>query len=198
MPYPAFLGYTKGEIADLKSVVKEIGDVDLSGDFNLSIFYVIVILDYLTSLDEEILKKNKYYDQLENIVVTRPLDMERAPYCEITVKLGKEPISEILEAITDVLFVPFRIGCDFFAAASSSNRPLEIIHPSIGTICNQNKLMRSEDDFDNLFAEFQDGAPVDKILEAHSASRKLIVDSGLKITQILAMRIFISRYVYKN
>ena len=198
MPYPAFLGYTKGEIADLKSVVKEIGDVDLSGDFNLSIFYVIVILDYLTSLDEEILKKNKYYDQLENIVVTRPLDMERAPYCEITVKLGKEPISEILEAITDVLFVPFRIGCDFFAAASSPNRPLEIIHPSIGTICNQNKLMRSEDDFDNLFAEFQDGAPVDKILEAHSASRKLIVDSGLKITQILAMRIFISRYVYKN
>ena len=198
MPYPAFLGYTKGEIADLKSVVKEIGDVDLSGDFNLSIFYVIVILDYLTSLDEEILKKNKYYDQLENIVVTRPLDMERAPYCEITIKLGKEPISEILEAITDVLFVPFRIGCDFFAAASSPNRPLEIIHPSIGTICNQNKLMRSEDDFDNLFAEFQDGAPVDKILEAHSASRKLIVDSGLKITQILAMRIFISRYVYKN
>lgn len=149
-------------------------------------------------MDEEILSKNKYYEQLENIVVTRPLDMERAPYCEITVKLGKEPISEILEAITDVLFVPFRIGCDFFAAASSPNRPLEIIHPSIGTICNKNRLMRSEEDFENLFDEFQDGAPVDKILEAHSASRKLIVDSGLKITQILAMRIFISRYVYKN
>ena len=198
MPYPAFLGYTKGEIADLKSVVKEIGDVDLSGDFSPSISYIIVISDYLTSLDEEILQKSKYYDQLENIVVTRPLDMERAPYCEITVKLGKEPISEILEAITDVLFVPFRIGLDFFAAASSPNRPLEIIHPSIGTICNQNKLMRSEEDFEKLFAEFHDGAPVDKILEAHSASRKLIVDSGLKITQILAMRIFLSRYVYKN
>ena len=155
-------------------------------------------LDYLTTLDEEILRKNKYYDQLENVVVTRPLDIERAPYVEITIKLGKEPISEILEAITDVLFVPFRIGCDFFAAASSPNRPLEIIHPSIGTICNKNRLMRSEEDFQKLFEEFQDGAPVDKILEAHSASRKLIVDSGLRITQILAMRLFISRYVYKN
>ena len=47
MPYPAFMGYTKGEIADLKSVVKEIGDVDLSGDFNISIFYVILCSIFL-------------------------------------------------------------------------------------------------------------------------------------------------------
>ena len=31
MPYPEYLGYTKGEIDDLKSVVKDVGDVDLSG-----------------------------------------------------------------------------------------------------------------------------------------------------------------------
>ena len=46
MPYPEYLGYTKGEIDDLKSVVKEVGDVELSGIFifkNLSsIFFKII------------------------------------------------------------------------------------------------------------------------------------------------------------
>lgn len=31
MPYPEFTGFTKGEISDLKAVVKEYGDVDYSG-----------------------------------------------------------------------------------------------------------------------------------------------------------------------
>ena len=31
MPYPEFSGFTKDEISDLKSVVKEFGDVDFSG-----------------------------------------------------------------------------------------------------------------------------------------------------------------------
>ena len=31
MPYPEFTGFTKDEISDLKAVVKEFGDVDISG-----------------------------------------------------------------------------------------------------------------------------------------------------------------------
>ena len=156
-----------------------------------------MFLDYLTSLDEEILSKNKYFEQMEDTVITRPLDMAKAPYCEITIKLGKAPISEILENLTDVIFVPYRIGVDFYAAASSPNRVLEIIHPSIGTICNNQRLMTRQDDFDKLLDEFEGGVPVEKMLQAHSASRQLIIDSGLRITQILAMRIYISRYLYK-
>ena len=38
MPYPEYLGYTKGEIDDLKSVVKEVGDVELSGWYFYGIF----------------------------------------------------------------------------------------------------------------------------------------------------------------
>ena len=153
--------------------------------------------DYLTSLDEEILSKNKYFEQMENTVITRPLDMAKAPYCEITIKLGQAPIAEILENITDMLFIPFRLGLDFFAAASSPNRPLEIIHPSIGTICNKQRLMTKQEDFDKLLEEFEGGVPVEKMLQAHSASRQLVIDSGLRITQILAMRIYISRYIFK-
>ena len=151
----------------------------------------------LTIVDEEILRKNKYFDQLENIVQTRPVDMEKAPYCEITVKLGKTAISEVLQDICDCLFIPFKISVDFFAAASSPNRPLEILHPSIGTCCNKTRLMRKEEDFENLYDEFRGGVPVEKILEAHSASRRLVVDSGLKITEVLAMRLYITRYMYK-
>ena len=155
-------------------------------------------LDHLTVLDEEILKKSKYFNHLENIVTTRPLDMKNAPYCEITVKLGKATISDILTAVTDCLYVPFKIHVDFFAAASSPNRPMEIIHPSIGTACNDQKLMRSEEDFDRLIEEFENGVPVEKMLRAHSVSRRIIIDSGLRITQVLAMRVYISRYLYKN
>ena len=183
MPYPEFMGYTKAEIDDLKAVVKEFGDVDFS--------------DYLTSLDEEMLRENKYFEQLVNHVQTRPLEMERAPFCEITIKLGKYRISDIITEICDCLFVPFKISIDFFAGASSPNRPLEIIHPSIGTSCNKNRLMRTEEDFENLYQEFENGVPVEKMLQAHSASRKIIVDSGLRITDILAMRIYISRYIYQ-
>lgn len=135
---------------------------------------------------------------MQNTVITRPLDMAKAPYAEITVKLGKAPISEILENITDVIYVPYRIGVDFYASASSPNRPLEMIHPSIGTICNHQRLMTKQKDFDKLLEEFEGGVPVEKMMMAHSASRQLIIDSGLRITQILAMRVYISRYLYKD
>ena len=144
------------------------------------------------------LKKSRYFTQLENIVVTRPLDMEKAPYAELTVKMGKSTISEILEDICDSLFIPFKISVDFFASASSPNRPLEIIHPSIGTCCNENRIMRDDADFQNLYEEFEAGVPVDKMLQAHSASRRIIIDSGLRISDILAMRVFISRYIYQD
>ena len=116
----------------------------------------------------------------------------------------------------------FQIGIDFFASASSPNRPLEIIHPSIGSICNDTRLMRNETDFENLLEEFQQ-FPHEKMLKvhgsaltdiysistsfkhfekknhiiAHSASRKLVVDSSIKISQVIAMRIYLSRYTYK-
>jgi len=32
MPYPEYLGYTKNEIEDLKSVVEEYGDIEIEGD----------------------------------------------------------------------------------------------------------------------------------------------------------------------
>ena len=64
--------------------------------------------DTLTALDEEILKANKYYDQLKNDVQTRPLNSDEAPYCNVTVRLGRHKIADILEAITDCLFVPFK------------------------------------------------------------------------------------------
>ena len=198
MPYPTFVGYTKNEIEDMRLVVEEHGDVDYSGEIIFLQFLNIDFnLDHMTVLDEEILRKNKYFDQLENIVVTRPIEMEKAPYAEITVKLGKSTIPEILEDICDCLFIPFKISVDFFAAASSPNRPLEIIHPSIGTCCNENRLMRGENDFENLYNEFEAGVPFEKMLRAHSASRKIIVDSGLRITDILAMRVFISRLLYQ-
>lgn len=134
---------------------------------------------------------------MENTVVTRPIEMERAPFAEVTVKLGKSAIPEILENICDSLFIPFKISVDFFASASSPNRPLELIYPSIGTCCNKYQLMRDEDDIDNLLSEFQDGVPLEKMLLAHAASRQIIIDSSIKINDILAMRVFISRYVYK-
>ena len=31
MPYPEYLGYTKNEIEDLKSVVEEYGDIEIEG-----------------------------------------------------------------------------------------------------------------------------------------------------------------------
>ena len=132
------------------------------------------------------------------MVVTRPIEMEKAPYAELTVKLGKSKISEILEDICDSLFIPFKISVDFFASASSPNRPLEIIYPSIGTCCNKYQFMRDDDDMQNLYEEFENGVPLEKMLLAHSASRRIIIDSGLKISNILAMRVFISRYVYKG
>ena len=115
------------------------------------------------------LKKNKYFIQIENDVQIRPLDYENAPYCDITVRLGKYEIVDILERLTDVLFVPFKIGIDFFATASSPNRPLEIIYPSIGSICNKTKLMRDEDDFENLLAEFEE-FPHSKMLQASGSN----------------------------
>ena len=132
------------------------------------------------------------------MVVTRPIEMEKAPYAELTVKLGKSKISEILEDICDSLFIPFKISVDFFASASSPNRPLEIIYPSIGTCCNKYQFMRDDDDMQNLYEEFENGVPLEKMLLAHSASRRIIIDSGLKINNVLAMRVFISRYVYKG
>ena len=33
MPYPEYLGYTKNEIEDLKSVVEEYGDIEIEGDY---------------------------------------------------------------------------------------------------------------------------------------------------------------------
>ena len=39
MPYPSFVGFTKEEVEDLESIVKEHGDVDYSGKkFILKIF----------------------------------------------------------------------------------------------------------------------------------------------------------------
>ena len=123
------------------------------------------IQDHLTSLDEEILLQNKYFGQLVNDVQIRPLDYENAPYCDITIRLtNTKMIPEILEELTNQLFVPFKIGVDFFATASSPNRPLELIYPSVGSTCNKNTLMRSEDDFENLFEEFEE-FPHEKMLQ---------------------------------
>ena len=61
-------------------------------------------------LDEEMLKESKYYKQLVNDVQVRPLNSEDAPYCDITIRLGRYKIPDILEAITDCLFVPFKDG----------------------------------------------------------------------------------------
>ena len=60
--------------------------------------------------------------------------------------------------------IKLQIGVDFFASASSPNRPLEMIYPSIGSICNETKLMRNETDFENLLAEFQE-FPHEKMLK---------------------------------
>ena len=43
-------------------------------------------------------------------------------------------------------------------------RPLELIYPSVGSTCNKNTLMRSEDDFENLFEEFEE-FPHEKMLQ---------------------------------
>ena len=40
-------------------------------------------------LDEEMLKDSKYYKQLVNDVQVRPLNSEDAPYCDITIRLGR-------------------------------------------------------------------------------------------------------------
>ena len=120
--------------------------------------------------------QNKYFGQLVNDVQIRPLDYENAPYCDITIRLtNTKMIPEILEEITDQLFVPFKIGVDFFATASSPNRPLELIYPSVGSTCNKNTLMRNEEDFENLFDEFEE-FPHEKMLQGndHKIARTLI------------------------
>lgn len=111
MPYPEYLGYTKNEIKDLKDVVNEYGDVDLEGELKWGFQnYNKYNLDSLTVLDEEMLKESKYYKQLDNDVQTRPLNSEDAPYCDLTIRLGKHKIVDIIEAITDCLFVPFKVS----------------------------------------------------------------------------------------
>ena len=38
MPYPEYLGYTKNEIEDLKSVVEEYGDIEIEGGYYIGLF----------------------------------------------------------------------------------------------------------------------------------------------------------------
>jgi len=69
-----------------------------------------------------------------------------------------------------------------------------IIWPSIGTACNKHQYIEDDEMLEQLTNEF-DPIPIQTILQTHFATRlRNSSKSGLKITKILAMKVYVNRY----
>ena len=69
-----------------------------------------------------------------------------------------------------------------------------IIWPSIGTACNKHQYIEDDQMLEQLTNEF-DPIPIQTILQTHFATRlRNSSKSGLIITKILAMKVFVNRY----
>ena len=95
--------------------------------------------------------------------------------CYLTLRLDHEN-DNIIDTISKILTCvapPFRIYLDFFCLASSATEPdLQLVHPSISTCFNDQKLIMKKDDKEKLLDELSTGNFNEKILEKHHLVRR--------------------------
>ena len=76
-------------------------------------------------------------------------------------------------------------------------RETDLLWPSSGTTCNKKRQIENDQDIDDLCGEIQD-FPAQTILDCHLATRLRGKSSGITITEVLAMKIYLKRYEYES
>lgn len=73
----------------------------------------------------------------------------------------------------------------------------DLLWPSSGTTCNSTKFIENDNDIEDLCTEIID-FPAAIILDRHMATRLRNKSSGIKIKEVLAMKIYLKRYEYET
>jgi len=110
--------------------------------------------------------------------------------------LGKTTVLAVLKEITYAVRTPFKIYIDFWALSKKDE--LKVLFPSLGTVVNTKKYMKTDDDVEDLLKNFD--APVSdlqiKVTQAHGRSRLSFKASGVQVKKLLTMWVRIDKLKY--
>lgn len=76
-------------------------------------------------------------------------------------------------------------------------RETDLLWPSSGTTCNKTRQIENDQDIEDLCAEIQD-FPAQTVLDCHLATRLRGKSSGIQITEVLALKVYLKRYEYET
>ena len=74
---------------------------------------------------------------------------------------------------------------------------MDLLWPSSGTTCNKTRYIESDNDIEELCSEITD-FPAQTILDKHMATRLRNKSSGIQISNVLALKIYLKRYEYQT